>query len=324
MHNRRFVTGALMVAALLPMALVSGCGRGNQATALGTIERDRVLLKATASEIIVEQPVREGEFVHQGTLLVKLDDRRQQARVAAANAEKVRAASRWEELRNGARIEDIDAAKAQVTGAQAALTVAEKNYARAVELRSKNLSTQATLDQATANRDSAEATLQAASKQLLALTNGTRKEELEQAEAVFKAAEAQWELEKLHLEELNIVATREGYLDSLPWNLGERVIVGSNVAILLAGKAPYARVYVPEPWRARMEVGETLQIKVDGVDDSFSGSLRWISSEPAFTPYYALNERDRSRLVYLAEVDIDQGERLPIGIPAEVVLGDRE
>jgi len=303
--------------------MLCACDLQSKATALGTIERDRVVLKANANEIIVDLPVKEGTFVQAGTLLVKLDERRQQARVAMAEAEKARAAARWEELRNGARIEDIDAAKARVDGAQAELTVAEKNYLRAQELRAKNLNTQASLDRATASRDSAQAALESATKQLLALTNGTRKEELDQAEAQFHAAEAQLELEQIQLAELRVTATRDGYLDSLPWNVGERVAIGTNVAVLLANNAPYARVYVPEPYRATLTVGDRRKINIDGVDKPLQGSLRWIATEPAFTPYFALNEQDRAHLMYLAEFDLEDAEDLPIGMPAEVILGER-
>ncbi|MEJ2299842.1 MAG: hypothetical protein P8X94_15375 [Woeseiaceae bacterium] len=46
-----------------------------------------------------------------------------------------------------------------------------------------------------------------------------------------------------------------------------------------------------------------------------------MSSEAAFTPYYALTERDRGRLSYVAKIDItDAGERLPDGVPVEVEL----
>ncbi len=49
------------------------------------------------------------------------------------------------------------------------------------------------------------------------------------------------------------------------------------------------------------------------------GRVRWVASEPAFTPYYALTERDRGRLSYVAKVDLDQvRERLPDGVPVNV------
>lgn len=309
--------------ALLGLALtltLSGCGDDQSQTALGTLERDRIVLKATANEIIVAEPVLEGTEVAKGTLLVQLDDRRQKARVAAAQAEVSRAAAMWEQLRSGARIEDIDAAKARVNGAQATLTVAEKNLARTAELRRQNLASQAELDKTQASRDEAEAALETASKNLLAMTNGTRKEELDQAEAAYNAAQAQLELEQYALSELSVTATRDGYLDSLPWHVGERVAVGTTLAVILAGDKPFARVYVPEPIRSDLNVGDDLTVTVDGVDKVFAGKLRWIATEPAFTPYYALNERDRSRLVYLAEVDVIDGNDLPSGVPVQVTL----
>jgi HlyD family secretion protein len=119
-----------------------------------------------------------------------------------------------------------------------------------------------------------------------------------------------------------VVATRDAYLDSLPWHVGERVTLGATLAVLLANDRPYARVYVPEPWRARLYVGDRRPVKVDGVDRPLTGVLRWIATEPAFTPYYALNASDRARLVYLAEFDLEDGTDLPTGVPAQVILGD--
>ncbi|WP_296700836.1 HlyD family secretion protein [Thiocapsa sp. UBA6158] len=121
--------------------------------------------------------------------------------------------------------------------------------------------------------------------------------------------------------ELTIVATRDGTLDNLPWNLGERVTVGSPVAILLAGDAPYARVHVPEPYRVKIAKGAQLKVHVDGIDQPFDGTVRWISSAPAFTPYYALNASDRARLMYLAKVELPQSAAaLPNGVPAQVEM----
>ena len=302
------------------LLVLSACERSGELSALGTIERDRIIHKATAAEIILEQPVKEGRYVQQGTLLVKLDNRRQLARTAKAEADVARMAAIWEKLRNGARVEDIDVAKAKVNGAMAALTVAEKNYQRTRELSLKKLNTQAQMDAAVARRDSAEAELESARKHLLVLTNGTRKEDLEEAEATYKSAQAQLTLEQIQLGELNVVATRDGLLDSLPWNTGERVAAGSAVAIVLAGDAPYARVYVPEPARASLKVGAKRSVIIDGMEETFEGQLRWISSDPAFTPYYAMNERDRSRLVYLAEFELPTGTDLASGVPAEVLL----
>ena len=304
------------------ITFLTACGDPSADQALGTLERDRVILKATASEIIFEQPIPEGTMVSEGTLLVQLDDTRQRAVVAGARAEVGKAAAQLEELRNGARPEDIAAASARVAGAKAALVEALASYERAVSLVKQQLAAQSTLDRALANRDEAEANLESAQEELLRLTNGTRQEQLDAGAASLQAAEAQLALEEHRLSELSVLATRDAHLDSLPWNVGERVTLGSTLAVLLAGDQPYARVYVPEPWRARLFIGDEYPVHVDGLDQNFTGRLRWISKDPAFTPYYALNASDRARLVYMAEFDIADGDELPTGVPVQVHLAD--
>ncbi len=311
-----------ILAITLAILLIAGCANKNNDEALGTLERDRIVLKATASEIILNEPVPEGTKVSAGTLLVQLDDRRQQAVVARAQAEVAQAEARLDELRNGARPEDIAGASARVSGARAAVIEAQAGFQRTKQLLQQKLAAQATLDQALASRDSAEASLQSAQEELLRLTNGTRKEQLDQAAAAVQAATAYLALEQRNLADLSIVATRDAYLDSLPWNVGERVAQGATVAVLLANAAPYARVYVPEHWRARLTVGDRKAIKVDGIEQPLTGQLRWIATEAAFTPYFALNASDRARLVYMAEFDLEGGDELPMGVPAQVLLKD--
>jgi HlyD family secretion protein len=311
-----------LITIAFPLLLMAGCTNDSSPQALGTLERDRIVLKATADEIITSEPVPEGTQVIAGTLLVQLDDSRQQALAARARAEVARAGARLEELRNGARPEEIASASARVSGAKAGVIEAEASYIRAQQLLRQKLAAQATLDRALANRDAAEAKLDATQEELLRLTNGTRKEQLDQAAASLQAAEAQLALEQHLLSELSVVATRDAYLDTLPWHVGERVPLGATLAILLANDAPYARVYIPEPWRARLHVGDRKKIRVDGIERTLTGTLRWIATDPAFTPYYALNASDRSRLVYMAEFDLEDGEMLPTGIPAQVLLED--
>lgn len=307
---------------LLVVLFLTACSDQTGNEALGTLERDRIILKATADEIILREPVPEGTMVSAGTVLVQLDDRRQQALVMRAGAEVARAEAQLEELRNGARPEDIAAASAQVEGARAEVIEAEASYTRAKELRGQGLASQSTLDRATANRDAARAALESARENLLRLTNGTRQEQLDQGAAALEAARAQLALEEHRLSELTIVATRDAYLDSLPWHVGERVSRGATLAVLLANDKPYARVYVPEPWRASLRVGDKRPVRIDGVDNTFVGELRWIATDPAFTPYYALNASDRARLVYLAEFSLEDGRDLPTGMPAQVLLAN--
>lgn len=309
-----------IVTVLILFINLVACQNNQISTALGTLERDRIILKTTASEIIVDELVAQGTQVKKGTIILKLSDTRQNAVLAKAQAQLAIAVAQFEKLRNGARIEDIDIAKSKVSGSHAVLVAAQKSYDRNKTLKKQGLIPQNTLDTSLANRDSTQANYTTATEQLLTLTNGTRKEDLDQAEATVNSAKAQVDLETIRLSELSIIATRDGYLDSLPYHVGERVNMGSVVAILLVDSQPYARVYVPEPYRVKLKVGDKFTVRVDGIDENLTGKLRWIDSSPSFTPYYALNSEDRSRLVYLAEIKLIDAPDLPAGIPVQVLL----
>jgi HlyD family secretion protein len=106
----------------------------------------------------------------------------------------------------------------------------------------------------------------------------------------------------------------------LPYELGERPPRGAPVVVLLADDAPYARVYLPEPLRTQITVGSAVEVHVDGAGRAYAGRVRFVSAQAAFTPYYALTQKDRSRLSYLTEVTLTEpaAQALPSGTPVEV------
>ena len=305
----------------LLLTLLASCAADDEHLALGTLERDRIALTATASEIITAQPVAEGSHVQAGDLLVQFDTRLQMLAVQRLEAEQEERKANLLRLQNGPREEEIAAAKARVDVIAATLHENQLQLTRTENLISRGVEAQAELDRAQAMQLSNEARLRDAEAQLELLRIGTRAEELEQARAQLKSIQAQLALEREKLADLSIVATRSAILDSLPFHVGERVAIGSEVAVLLSDEPPYARIYVPQTRRAQVTPGTEMTVHVDGVQDSFKGRVRWIAHEPAFTPYYALNSNERSRLVYLAEVLLpDSAANLPAGLPVQVEL----
>ena len=290
---------------LLTMSMgLIGCQSHESPTALGTLERDRVLLKATAAELITQLPFPQGVNVNTGDLLVQLDNRRQLSVVAKAEASLASAEASLSKIRRGARQEDVAAARALVQGEQAQLIEAEKAFDRTASLVAQKLAGAAQLDAARARRDSRQAAVEHARENVYLLENGSRPEDVKQAEAQVALAQASLALERQALEDLSIRATRTGRLDLLPKHQGERVLAGETLAVLLADRAPYARVYIPESARVHLRVGQELPVHIDGLAEPLVGVLRWVAQDAAFTPYFALNSADRSRLVYAAEVQL--------------------
>ena len=58
-----------------------------------------------------------------------------------------------------------------------------------------------------------------------------------------------------------------------------------------------------------MRAGPALAVHIDGMKQPFKGTVRYVAGEASFTPYYALTQRDRSRLAYLAEIDLPSRRR---------------
>ena len=299
---------------------LTGCINKGDSQAFGTLELDRIILQSKAVGEIIEVCVSEGLMVKKGQILLRLDDSRQQEVVYRAKADTRQALAYLEQLRNGARKEDIKAALAEVEAITAKLINADKEVERAATLAKNNSIKKANLDVAISIRDTLAANQKYAQENLNKLQNGVRYEEIMQAEAAYEKSCASLAIENNRLEDYTIKATRNGRVDSLPKYCGEQVQVGTTIAIILADGSPYARIYVPEAMRAKISIGSNLIVYIDNIAKSYQGVVRSLAIDPAFTPYYALNQKERSRLVYLAEVQLKDATDLPIGLPVQVKL----
>jgi len=296
------------------------CREVGPPVAVGTLERHRIELRAERQEPILRLAVREGDAVEAGDVIVELDSRRAAALLAQATAGRDLAAARLAEVVRGARPEAIDFARAQLAEAEAGMVQLATDLTRARALVAEGVEPQSILDTTDANHRAAVARHDAARSALEELLNGATVEELDQTRADVERTKA--EILKLEIDTTRMViaAPRAGTIDALPFREGDEPPAGAAVAVLLADTAPFARVYVPAELRPKAVAGTTVSVEVDGYDAPFEGRIRMISAEAAFTPYYALTEKDRGHFAYLAEIDLVDAAAgdLPTGLPVEV------
>ena len=289
---------------------------------VGELTSDRIELTAEVAEPITEILVAEGESVTAGQVLMRQDSARAAARFAEAEAALGQVQARLDELVRGPRSEQIAAARAAVEGARDELDFRRSDYARVQEIYKKDLASDELLDRAKAALDAAISNDKLRRAQLQELLTGTTIEELAQAEYAVKQAAARRDLIAVDLARHDITAPVDGIIDSRLFELGERPKPGQAIMVVLAGEQAYARVYVPEQLRVNVVPGLETTIYVDGLAEPVEGRVRWVAAEAAYTPYYALTERDRGHLTYLAKIDITESrDRLPDGVPVEVDLG---
>jgi len=300
------------------LATMTACSNSEKTFMVGTLERDRVEVSVESNEPIIAIHVTDGQILKAGDLILEQDPARLERMLAQQTALRDQSAARLAELQRGPRPETIREARAQLESTQASSKNAAANLVRAKEVFERDLSDQSTLDFATTRWKTAEAAEKAANESLEKLLNGTTVEELQQAIAALEAAEAGLSQIQLNIERLKIYAPVDGMLDKRLYQLGERPQAGATVGVILDASRTYARIYVPEPLRVLVQPGKKLDVHIDGSNQSITGTVRWVSADASFTPYFALTEHDRSRLSYLAEIDLPDASSLPSGIPLEV------
>jgi HlyD family secretion protein len=312
----------LALTSILVVSLLVACdGANDEQRIVGQLESDRVEISAEVSEPILERKVIEGQTVERGQLLIQQDTSRIETAIMEAKAYELQTRARLDELIRGPRKEEILAARANVRGGTDDLEFWETELVRARDLLAKEMASAQLYNRAKAGRDAARASLENFAAQLEALLNGTTTEELRQAEESVRQAEARLASLQIDLERHSSLAPADGVVDSLLFEVGERPVPGQPMAILLSGAQVYARVYVPESMRVHVGPGTKARVFVDGLEQPLAGSVRWVASESAFTPYFALTEHDRGRLSFVAKVDIlNSDQRLPDGVPVEVEL----
>lgn len=311
------MSGLRVLTGILLLAWLTGCGEKTSG-AVGQLMSDRVEISVEVAEAIVALAVQEGDPVTPGQLLITQNDERVVARLAEAEAVVGRIEALLAEQLQGPRSETIEAARARVSQLRIELDFQTGELQRLTGLRQRNLTSAESVALAQRLRDTAQAALEGAQAQLTELENGTRPEQLEQTRFSLQQAQAQQRQLEIERQRHRLLAPVAGVVDSLLFEVGERPMAGTVVAVLLAGNQPHARVYVPETYRVGVHPGDPVRVRVDGLAGLLDGTVRWIAGEASFTPYFALTENDRSRLSYVAEISLPElPDRLPEGVPLE-------
>ena len=161
---------------------------------------------------------------------------------------------------------------------------------------------------------------QAAKQQLEELLAGNRPQDIEQAEQQKVQLQARLMQLQWQLQQRSIYAGRDGVIDDVLRYRGERVQPGATLMTLAVSDTAFARVYLPASAIAHWQIGTSLSVLLEGRDTPLKGTVRYISSEAAFTPHFALHQQERSRLVYLTEISLQDSSDLVSGTPVRIEL----
>ena len=328
----------------------------------GNIELNQVDIAFKTSGRLIERAVNEGDPVKKGMVIARLDReqllrQRQTAQAALQTSQAMLAeaesALQWQratmqadlqlknadlsaaqsqllQLKNGARPQEIQEARAAVADAKAQHDQAQADWDRAQDLFKNDDISKQQYDQYRARLDSTAAILRQDEERLALVVEGPRKEDIDAARADVVRADA--ELEATHANQLElkrreqdmlahradvararaqvaitdtqindtvVVAPIDGVVLVKSAEVGEVLAAGTTVVTIGDIDHPWLRAYVNETDLGRVKLGQTVTLKTDSFPNkTYTGHVSFISSEAEFTPKQIQTKEERVKLVY--------------------------
>jgi HlyD family secretion protein len=291
-------------------------GGATDAGYVGYLEADYVHVAPVSGGRIVAVAVAEGETVREGQLLFALDDRQQQALLAAAEARAAAAQATLDNLVTGSRRQEIEVIEASLSKAQSDLDLATANLARSEKLLAAGAVPAVRVEQDRAARQAAEAQVAQLTAQVGVAELPARTAQQAAAEANLAAARADARRAALELADRQTVAPVDGVVDRLYFTQGE-MAGGMPVVSILPADALKARFFVPEGDRAGLAPGHHVSVGCDGCT-AMDATITYLAAEPQTTPPVIYSRQERGRLVYLVEAELAAPGSLQPGQPVTV------
>jgi len=199
-------------------------GRKDVLVASGyVVAHHRISLGSKVIGRVAWMGVEKGDIVEKGQLLVKLEDGEFRAQRNQAEALRMAAETRLEELERGTRPQEIQRAEAELRRAKADLKFALLEFERFKSLNNKGVLSDQELDNARARFEMADATAASSAKQLELLRLGPRKEAIERARADARAAQASLDYFQTLLDATEIRAPIDGTVLARIAEIGEMI-----------------------------------------------------------------------------------------------------
>jgi HlyD family secretion protein len=279
----------------------------------GNIEAHESLVsfKAVQSRII-ELPFDEGQWVHAGTQLARLDDSDYRKQVDVDQAGLVGQQQQLASARDR-----LSATRATVTNDQADLAQKNVDYQRSRELFSSGVIGAQTRDLATTAFKQSQAAL------LRDQANAqAARQDVEVAKANIESASQTLQLAKITLGYTVLRAPFSGVVLVRQAELGEVMLPGAPVVTLADLDHIWLRGYISETDLEHVRWGQPSDVTTDSYrGDTFHGRVSFIASDAEFTPKSVETHKERVTLVYRIKIDIDNPEhKLKPGMPADALI----
>jgi HlyD family secretion protein len=290
---------------LQPAKLGQAFAEGN-----GRIEAVEVDIATKSAGRIKEILVNEGDFVHAGQILARMDTLQLEAqyREAKANLQRARYAVQTAQSVVEQRLSEKDAALAVLDQRKAELAAAQKHLARSEVLSRKGATSFQSLDDDRAVMLSGQAAVSAAKAYIAASEAAiiTARSQLLASEAMVDAAQATMERLQVDIEECTLKAPTDGRIQYRIAQPGEVLAAGGNVLNLLDLGDVYMTFFLPTDLAGRLGIGSEVHLVFDAAPQFvIPARISYVADVAQFTPKTVETASERQKLMFRIKAKID-------------------
>jgi HlyD family secretion protein len=144
-----------------------------------------------------------------------------------------------------------------------------------------------------------------------------------QIDSELEVLEAQRAATMDQLQRCSVISPVSGIILETYIEEGELVTPGKPLFKLAPLEELTLKVYVSGAQLPQMKIGQKVQVLVDKSEkenQSFEGTVTWISPQAEFTPKIIQTKEERVKLVYAVKVAVKNDGTLKIGMPGEIRL----
>lgn len=242
---------------------------------------------------IEELYVREGDSVHKGDTVVRIDSPEVRAKMAQAMAARDAANAQLKKARNGATEEQITGAYEVWQMAKVQEEIMKTSYDRVLRLYEKKVIPAQKYDETKAKYDAAVAQAKAARSQYDAALKGAREEDKEAAAAlVNRAAGAVMEVEG-YMGELFLTAPSDGVISAVFPKVGELVGTGSPIMTIQDMTDVWYTFNIREDELHGLKIGGKVTMTIPALEwKEVRATVVYISVRESYATWKATKETD--------------------------------
>lgn len=263
----------------------------NKPTIQGIVECKTYVASSKIAGRIDTMFIKEGDWVERGQLLYRISTPELNAKLKQVEALQTEAKALNKQVDNGARKQQIEAARSMVNKAEAGTTLALATYERIERLYIKGVVARQQYDEAKANLEAMQANLLAAKAEYSLALSGATKEQKQMAAAKVNEAGAAVDEVNTYLRDANVYSPTEGRVSEIVSDIGELVGSGYPVVTILDLDNCWATFNIRESEMRDIVIGTDLDGYIPALDTKAKFEVYYIASEADFATWTATRSR---------------------------------